>query len=98
MLSVFGAGLGIIGGQSATNATAAIVYPTEIRSTGVGWATGIGRIGSIVGPSLVGWMHTINVSTATIFFLAAIPPLCAAAAGISLGMMRPAVLAKEAPA
>jgi AAHS family 4-hydroxybenzoate transporter-like MFS transporter len=98
MFAVFGAGIGLIGGQSVTNATAAIIYPTEIRSTGVGWATGIGRIGSIIGPSLVAWMHTINVEIETIFLLAAVPALCAALAGISLGPLRTAIVARTAPA
>ena len=46
MLAVLGTGFGILGGQTVANALAAISYPTEIRSTGVGWATGFGRIGS----------------------------------------------------
>jgi MFS transporter, AAHS family, 4-hydroxybenzoate transporter len=98
MLAVFGTGVGLIGGQSVTNATAAIAYPTEIRSTGVGWATGIGRIGSIIGPSLAAWMHTMNVATETIFLLAAVPALCAALAGASLGPLRTAIIARAAPA
>ena len=98
MLAVFGTGVGLIGGQSVTNATAAIAYPTEIRSTGVGWATGIGRIGSILGPSLAAWMHTMNVAIETIFLLAAVPALCAAFAGASLGPLRTAIIARTAPA
>ena len=98
MLAVFGTGIGLIGGQSVTNATAAIAYPTEIRSTGVGWATGIGRIGSIIGPSLAAWMHTMNVPIETIFLLAAVPALCAALAGISLGPLRTQIIARTAPA
>jgi AAHS family 4-hydroxybenzoate transporter-like MFS transporter len=98
MLAVFGTGIGLIGGQSVTNATAAIAYPTEIRSTGVGWATGIGRIGSIIGPSLAAWMHTMNVAIETIFLLAAVPALCAALAGISLGPLRTQIIARTAPA
>ncbi|HEX3487369.1 MAG TPA: MFS transporter [Micropepsaceae bacterium] len=98
MLAVFGTGVGLIGGQSVTNATAAIAYPTEIRSTGVGWATGIGRIGSIIGPSLAAWMHTMNVAIETIFLLAAIPALCAAVAGAALGPVRTAIITRAAPA
>jgi AAHS family 4-hydroxybenzoate transporter-like MFS transporter len=39
--------------QTTMYALAAFVYPTEMRGAGVGWAVGIGRIGSIVSP-LVG--------------------------------------------
>ncbi len=48
-LAIFCAGFCIVGGQTASNALTATSYPTAIRSTGVGWALGIGRIGSIVG-------------------------------------------------
>jgi len=85
MLVVFMAGFGVIGGQTAANAVAADSYPTEIRSTGVGWALGIGRIGSIVGPALAGVLLSMHVSTRNIFFLSAIPALIAAAAAFGLG-------------
>ena len=54
MLSVTLAGFGVVGGQTSSNALTAEFYPTAIRSTGVGWALGIGRIGSIIGPTLGG--------------------------------------------
>jgi AAHS family 4-hydroxybenzoate transporter-like MFS transporter len=44
----------VIGAQAGLNVLAAHFYPTFIRSTGVGWALGIGRIGSIAGPLLAG--------------------------------------------
>jgi AAHS family 4-hydroxybenzoate transporter-like MFS transporter len=47
--AVLGAGVCVVGGQTAANALTAGVYPTAVRATGVGWALGIGRIGSIVG-------------------------------------------------
>ena len=48
--TVFAAGFCVIGGQIGANATTAAFYPTQIRSTGVGWALGMGRLGSIFGP------------------------------------------------
>ena len=53
---VFIAGFGILGGQAGNNALAATYYPTDLRSTGVGAALGIGRIGSILGPSVAEFM------------------------------------------
>jgi MFS transporter, AAHS family, 4-hydroxybenzoate transporter len=50
MSVVFMSGLFLLGGQIALNALAGTLYPTFIRSTGAGWAFGIGRIGSILGP------------------------------------------------
>src|SRR6185312_6093780 len=52
-LAIFVAGFCVVGGQIAANALAAGYYPTWVRATGVGWALGIGRVGSIIGP-LVG--------------------------------------------
>ena len=42
--------------SSGLIALSAIYYPVAIRSTGVGWATGMGRFGSFVGPLAVGQM------------------------------------------
>jgi AAHS family 4-hydroxybenzoate transporter-like MFS transporter len=46
-------GLGLGAASSGGVALAAIAYPTAFRSTGVGWAMGVGRVGSFVGPLLV---------------------------------------------
>ena len=40
----------INGVQTTMYALAAFVYATEIRGAGIGWAVGIGRLGSIVSP------------------------------------------------
>jgi AAHS family 4-hydroxybenzoate transporter-like MFS transporter len=88
MLAVLGSGFGILGGQTVANATAAISYPTEIRSTGVGWATGIGRIGSILGPGLAGILLQLDISAQNIFFLAVIPALIASAAAVAMGRVQ----------
>ncbi|MFB2577824.1 MFS transporter [Acinetobacter sp. c2-A9] len=55
---IFIIGFAVIGGQPAINAMAANYYPTEYRTTGVGWSLGIGRIGSVIGPTLGGWLLT----------------------------------------
>jgi MFS transporter, AAHS family, 4-hydroxybenzoate transporter len=55
-------------------------YPTAIRSTGVGWALGIGRIGSIIGPTLGGTLLALGGETRHIFWAASIPPLIATTA------------------
>ncbi len=61
---VFIAGWGVIGGQPGINALSATYYPTSLRSTGVGWGLGIGRIGAIVGPYLGGELLGLAVGTA----------------------------------
>ncbi len=98
VIAVFLAGFGIIGGQSATNAFAAISYPTQIRSTGVGWASGIGRVGSIIGPLLGGLVFSLSGSTQSIFVLAVIAPLCACIAGFVLSSSKRSLAKGDAPA
>jgi AAHS family 4-hydroxybenzoate transporter-like MFS transporter len=44
-------------------------YDTALRSTGVGWAIGIGRIGSIVGPAMGGILIAAGVTAGTLFVL-----------------------------
>jgi AAHS family 4-hydroxybenzoate transporter-like MFS transporter len=94
-LAVFAAGFGIIGGQNGANALAALAYPTHIRSTGVGWAIGIGRIGSIVGPGLAGILVQMGMTTGNIFYMAVIPALAAALAGAALGGQKRAPALKQ---
>jgi AAHS family 4-hydroxybenzoate transporter-like MFS transporter len=83
-VAIFCAGFCIVGGQIASNALAATYYPTAMRSTGVGWALGIGRIGSIVGPLVGGVMISNQVGVQALFTTAAIPALCACLAAFAL--------------
>jgi AAHS family 4-hydroxybenzoate transporter-like MFS transporter len=83
-LAIFCAGFCIVGGQIASNALAATYYPTTMRSSGVGWALGIGRIGSIVGPLIGGVMLARHVGAETLFIAAAVPALCASLAAFAL--------------
>jgi MFS transporter, AAHS family, 4-hydroxybenzoate transporter len=83
-LAIFCAGFCIVGGQTASNALAATYYPTGVRSTGIGWALGIGRVGSIVGPLLGGVLLSFHWGTQPLFVAAAVPALCAGAAALAL--------------
>jgi MFS transporter, AAHS family, 4-hydroxybenzoate transporter len=86
-LAIFAAGFCIVGGQIAANALAATFYPTSVRATGVGWALGIGRVGSIIGPLVGGALMTAKWSTSGIFLAAATAALCAALAAFSLSRL-----------
>lgn len=90
MAAVFLAGFGILGGQTVTNAVSAIFYPTEIRSTGIGWATGIGRAGSIVGPTIAGALLQISIPANDVILLAVVPAVIAAIAAYSMDPVRTA--------
>jgi len=83
----FFAGFCVSGGQKSVIALAAVFYPAPVRSTGVGWALGIGRIGGIGGPllfgMLLGWHHT----PASAFYTASMPMLLAAGAVTFMGWL-----------
>lgn len=83
-LAIFAAGFCIVGGQIAANALAANFYPTAMRATGVGWALGIGRVGSIVGPLIGGALISAKWDTGELFLAAASAALCAALAAFWL--------------
>jgi MFS transporter, AAHS family, 4-hydroxybenzoate transporter len=86
-MAIFAAGFCIVGGQIAANALAAGFYPTSVRATGVGWALGIGRVGSIVGPLVGGALLSAKWSSAAVFAAAAVAALCAALAAFSLSRL-----------
>jgi AAHS family 4-hydroxybenzoate transporter-like MFS transporter len=77
---VFFLGCCVQGAQAGLNALVVGFYSTPMRSTGMGWASAIGRIGSIVGPVLGGVLLSMAFSTRQIFLSAAGPALCAAVA------------------
>ena len=73
-------GFCVVGGQAGITAVAAGFYPTSIRSTGIGWALGIGRIGSIVGPMIAGFLLVLHWTPRQVFLTGAIPAVLAAVA------------------
>jgi MFS family permease len=73
------AGFFVIGGQAAQHAVTAEIYPTFVRSTGVGSALTMGRFGAVCGPLLGGILQTEGFSFSQYFIIFAIPCfLCAA--------------------
>jgi MFS transporter, AAHS family, 4-hydroxybenzoate transporter len=92
-VATFAVGAFLIGTQSVLNASTAGVYPPVMRSTGVGWGFGIGRIGSVISPGIAGALLAMQWRPAQLFMIAAVPTLIA-----SLGvfvLLR--VLAARAP-
>ncbi|WP_286221566.1 MFS transporter [Marinobacter apostichopi] len=67
------AGATTIGSQILLYAYVAQYYPTSIRSTGLGWASGIGRNGAIVGPMLGGTLLAMALPHQMNFLALAIP-------------------------
>ena len=88
MAITFVLGFVVQGAQGGLSAVAATFYPISIRSTGIGWCLGIGRIGSIVGPILGGVMLKLDWSPREILLAGSIPALCAAAATLLSLLLR----------
>lgn len=81
-------GAGIMGAQFGMNGLSGAVYQPKIRSTGSGWAFGIGRVGTIVGPALGGLVLGMSFPPRTMFLVAVIPLIIAAVATALLGRER----------
>jgi len=48
-------GFFVIGGNSGCMGLATLNYPTDLRGTGIGWAYGVGKIGSLLAPAVGGF-------------------------------------------
>ena len=105
MLSIasFLAGFFVGGTGTGLIAIAAGMYPTSIRSTGIGWAMGMGRVGQVFGPILAGVIVGLGYKVGGIFYAAAVPCFIGALFLVFLYFARPvmeadAVAPKAAPA
>ncbi len=86
VLVLFGfIGFAIQGGFVGLYSVAARIYPTEVRTTGIGWAIGAGRIGALVGPLLGGVLIGMEIPITHNFVIFAIPAIVA---GIATFMIR----------
>ena len=81
------AGFGVLGGQFGNNASAGLLYPTPIRSTGVGWAFAIGRFGGISGPLIGGLLLQRHWPTPDLFKAASVPMAVGALAAVVLARL-----------
>ncbi|MDH4428381.1 MAG: MFS transporter [Acidovorax sp.] len=82
-LLIFIAGATTIGTQILLYANTAQFYPLAMRSTGLGWASGVGRTGAIVGPLLGGSLLAAALPLKLNFLAFAVPGLVAALAMVA---------------
>ncbi|MFJ5264864.1 MFS transporter [Streptomyces sp. NPDC088387] len=76
------AGHGTIGTQNLINAYVTRYYPAAARSTGIGWALGVGRLGAVLGPTIGGLIIDSGAAWQWNFYLfAAVAVIGLAAAG-----------------
>jgi len=84
LLSAFIIGISLNGGFNGFWPTAARLYPTEIRATGVGWAVGAGRAGAVMGPLVGGYLLGSGAGLAVTFVVFAIPLVLAGIAALMI--------------
>ena len=73
-------GFCVLGGFVGFYISAACLYHTEVRTTGVGWSIGAGRTGAIIGPYLGGVLINMGYSTSVNFIVFAVPLILASIA------------------
>ncbi|MCS5717721.1 MFS transporter [Herbiconiux sp. CPCC 205763] len=85
LAATFLSGAFTIAAQMLANGVCAVFYGRDLRATGVGYAVGMGRIGSIAGPALAGILVAADAATWQIFAVAGAISLLAAlfAAGLA---------------
>jgi AAHS family 4-hydroxybenzoate transporter-like MFS transporter len=81
------AGFAVLGVQFGNNACSGLIYPTEARSNGVGFALGIGRLGAIVGPVIGGVLLAQKMPLNQLFAWASTPMAVGAVAAIGVAAL-----------
>ncbi|MDO5647506.1 MFS transporter [Paracoccus sp. (in: a-proteobacteria)] len=83
---IFVAGATTIGTQILLYASVAQLYDLSVRGAGLGWASGVGRIGAIVGPTMGGFLLAQQLPLRENFLIFAIPAAVSAVAMIVFAM------------
>jgi MFS transporter, AAHS family, 4-hydroxybenzoate transporter len=75
LLAIFLMGVCTVGSMTGINGMTAALYPARVRTTGMGWALGIGRLGGIGGPWLGGVLLTMGWPPREIFLCTCVTAL-----------------------
>ena len=89
--AITGVGFCISGSQIGANAYVARYYPTASRVTGISWALGIGRLGSVVGALVGGALLSADITFPVLFAIVAVPAAIASAAIFACGRTSQAI-------
>ena len=97
LVVVFFSGVTVIGSQTGANATCGALYPARMRTSGIGWALGIGRLGGIAAAPLGGFLLARGLAPRPVFLCGVVLALIAARATalLALGGRRAAELANR---
>ena len=85
------------GTHNSLNGTVGLFYPTAIRGNGVGYATGMGRIASIIGPTLTGFLLSAKLPLASMLEIMAVPYVVVVIVCFGLGRIYKRSFAPMAP-
>ena len=94
---ILGFGFGTNGSQLGISALPGAMYPAAIRSTGAGWATGVGRLGNVAGAVLGGVLLGLGWSSQLMLLALSVAPLMNAILMLVLGRVRAAPQMRLAP-
>jgi AAHS family 4-hydroxybenzoate transporter-like MFS transporter len=83
---VFLSGMTVVGSQTGANATAGALYPARMRTSGIGWALGIGRLGGIAAAPLGGFLLARGLPPRQVFLSACFFAVVAAVATALLAL------------
>jgi AAHS family 4-hydroxybenzoate transporter-like MFS transporter len=83
---VFAVGLLVIGAQGCIPALSVHLYPASVYATAGGLSVACGRLGSIIGPLIGGYLVSARLGWGRLFLLAAVPALLAAVAMAALAL------------
>ncbi len=78
----------VLGAITGSYAITHSLYPSEIRTTALGWAIGIGRIGAIVSPLAAGHLLDDGIQVSYLYVLFSVPMLLGMFAIRSLGNLQ----------
>jgi benzoate transport len=84
LLMAFAIGVSIQGGFNGLYPLSTNIYPVEVRSSGIGFATGIGRAGAFLGPLMAGYLLSLRIPSVLLFLTLAVPALIAAACSLAI--------------
>lgn len=75
------------GTHTSLNGTVAMFYPTRVRSNGIGWASAMGRVSSIIGPIIVGYEFAAKIPLQYVLYLLTVPYFVLICTSILLGRL-----------
>ncbi|HEY2635149.1 MAG TPA: MFS transporter [Steroidobacteraceae bacterium] len=85
-LLIFAVGLAVIGAQGCIPALGVHLYPASVYATAGGLSVACGRLGSIIGPLVGGYLVSARLGWDRLFLLAAVPAMLAAVAMAALAL------------